>query len=832
VLLFIANRGGLSDQRDYRITIRDLPQDTDFHVLVLFLVDSMTQNPNRRVLLKHLLAILFVSLAVQILLFEIISGSESHSSSYYDENALYFVAKQASILDPLSSNMDPNHHPPSPSHTHDAPQILTDDDARQLMLGGCFVVQDLCYSPASSPQLQAQQRHFFYKTIVQHPSLLPLQPKLIVRKGRSSGITIGTWTVEAAVGPSPTPSETKDGSEYFKNDETSCATSPIPNHFILHSKRMNMIMEFYLRVMAPLYYMLRSIPWWRKQIQSPDIQFYLDFPELSSSHSIFMEAFSSHPVKLFQDLVMVGEGGVSAVTNTNTSSSCTCLPRVVFCGYSHVAHPQAKEEEIEKRSSASRTQPTTIPPPMYLNLQPSATVGWTTITFGYLPYRQFWHELQTHLRRSMVNQNVVVLPRIQQLRELTIGRTQPSSQPKEKNATTRITQDARSKRWWDNVKQRGMHPFTTGSSNEDPLSRPMANTTLATSSSLAAATTTSDWKLIGFSQRLGRRRWLNLSSTLQHCNDLWNNTKYKMACIEVNLDLPESRENPIHQVVLHGGLSALIGVHGSQQTHAVWMPPHSYVLELLPYLWAKHGRWTQLTHIPTMNGYMLQDTDINHLGHPLDYKSVPNCSLPMYTQGGSRDQNVQLSCNDDKDWSDRDFEVEWDIVERFIQDFVLEPVPRTCNEFEAKSRNDFVLYNVACLQEDSIGVVLNNLDYDSRVASVVAADRKENKHSHNGTTEFDDGDSRQYQHQYHWVHRQYFRSRASFQNLQLQKKHFPVYAGFTERDPLQNIDLKRKKKLSLVLESQRLHPQLKEKDNDVISTNKDFSFQSVLDHAL
>jgi hypothetical protein len=197
-----------------------------------------------------------------------------------------------------------------------------------------------------------------------------------------------------------------------------------------------------------------------------------------------------------------------------------------------------------------------------------------------------------------------------------------------------------------------------------------------------------------------------------------------MACIEVNLDLPESRENPIHQVVMHGGLSALIGVHGSHQTHAVWMPPHSFVLELLPYLWANHGSWTQSTHIPTMNGYMLQDTDINHVGHPLDYKRMPNCSLPMYTQGSSRDQNHHLNCNQDKNWSDRDFDLEWDIIERLVQDFVLEPVPRACNEFEATSRTDFVLYNVVCIHGDSIGVVLNNSDYDSSVASVVAADRK------------------------------------------------------------------------------------------------------------
>jgi hypothetical protein len=330
---------------------------------------SMTQKPNHKVLVKLVVAALCLSVAVQILRFEIISGSESHSSSYYDENAMNFVAKQTSILDPLSSNMDPNQHPP---HLHNAPHILNDDDARNLMLGGCYMVQDLCYSPSSLPQLQVQQLHFFYKTTVQHPSLLPLQPKLIVRHPPSSGIKIRTWTVEAAAGPPPPQkhSQTKNG-EYFKNDGTSWATSPIPNHFILYAKRIEMMMEFYLRVIAPMYYILRSIPWWKELIQSPDIQFYLDLPKLSSSHSIFMKAFSSHPVTLFQDLVMTGGGEVSAVTITNSSlssssssspsSSCTGLPRVVFCGYSHVADPQVEKEEEEKRDE------TKYPPPVVRN---------------------------------------------------------------------------------------------------------------------------------------------------------------------------------------------------------------------------------------------------------------------------------------------------------------------------------------------------------------------------------------------------------------------------------------------------------------------------------
>jgi hypothetical protein len=349
---------------------------------------------------------------------------------------------------------------------------------------------------------------------------------------------------------------------------------------------------------------------------------------------------------------------------------------------------------------------------------------------------------------QLVQQNDVVQQGIQQWRELAVGRNQPSPPPEEeRDATTRTSQDAQAKNWWDKVKQQVMYPFTTtGLSNTVSTT----GTTFATNSSLTSATTMGGWKLIGFSQRLSRRRWLNLSSTLQHCNDLWNNTKYKVTCIEVNLDLPESRANPIHQVVLHGGLSALIGIHGSQQTHAAWMPPHSYVLELLPHLWARHGSWTQSTHIPTMNGYMLQDTDINHLGYPLDYKSVPNCSLPMYTHGDGRHQSGQLKCNNEKNWSDRDFEVDWDIIERFIQDFVLEPVPRTCNEFEAKSTNDFVLYNVACIiQEDSFGAVLHNSEYDSNDTSVEAADGKEIKHYSNGSTEFQNGDSRQH-HQQHY----------------------------------------------------------------------------------
>ena len=118
------------------------------------------------------------------------------------------------------------------------------------------------------------------------------------------------------------------------------------------------------------------------------------------------------------------------------------------------------------------------------------------------------------------------------------------------------------------------------------------------------------------------------------------------------------------------------------------------MLELLPHLQGTWGSWTQSTDNPTVNGRIVYNTDIHHVGYPLDHTSNPNCSL----------YNASIPCVGEKQrrWDVRDFEVDWTIIERFVQTFVLDP-PRTCSDFERRAQWEFVIYNAHCRVDHNNG---------------------------------------------------------------------------------------------------------------------------------
>ncbi len=92
---------------------------------------------------------------------------------------------------------------------------------------------------------------------------------------------------------------------------------------------------------------------------------------------------------------------------------------------------------------------------------------------------------------------------------------------------------------------------------------------------------TNEWKIIGLTQRTYRRTWLNLSEVIDACDELHNVSQVKVACVEVNV---EKTNSPMEQLLLHGKLDGLIGVHGAQLTQAILLPRHAHVLELLPWI--------------------------------------------------------------------------------------------------------------------------------------------------------------------------------------------------------------------------------------------------------
>ena len=101
----------------------------------------------------------------------------------------------------------------------------------------------------------------------------------------------------------------------------------------------------------------------------------------------------------------------------------------------------------------------------------------------------------------------------------------------------------------------------------------------------------SEWKIIGLSQRGGRRRWTNLNETKDECDHVLR--PHKIVCIEINVEREEF--HPFHHAVAHGALDALFGIHGAQLTEALWMKPGSLVVEFLPWVHEAMfmGGWTR-----------------------------------------------------------------------------------------------------------------------------------------------------------------------------------------------------------------------------------------------
>jgi hypothetical protein len=685
----------------------------------------------------------------------------------------------------------PHRRPPAPK-----PHILDDQDAHTFMTSGCYVVEDICFSSSTQRHRGSNrkrrsstiQRRSFYKTSLlnnddnshgHYPTTTTTkmtagtnntrrQPKIVLEFPNFAEGFPRKWEVAGA----KNRTSSRSSSSFVGRN---CQTSPVQNHIVLHGKYPKMVMEFYLRVVAGLYQIVLQLPWWSKQPQSPDVQLYLGIPEFSSSHSIFLAPFTKNPIKLFQDVwggdaSTVTATDVSSSSSSSTSSSCMCLPRLVLCGYSH---RDIKGQSIQQRQriGSNTRMPLSEPTGNLYNLRP---IGHVAMAMGKTPpFPQFWQDLRTIMRRTMVDQNPWVVQQITQLKQvMTIGSLVVDSYEGDDAIRTVQPQPPPQSLYTADLD----HNTLTIASPMNATHRNKASSTSEEQQLLK----NEDWKLVGFSQRGSRRRWLNLPGIIQQCNDRWNNTQYKIVCIEVNMDNSESKRDPLYQVVLHGGLSAMIGIHGSQQAHAVWLPPQAHQLELLPYLQPGHGQfgiWTQDTHTPTMNGWIVQDTDINHMGYPLDYHSVPqNCTMDSKSQHHQHTDGA-INCNNSTRWDNRDFVVDWSIVEVYVTTYLLPgpSAPQTCDEFEATARDKFVLYNIHCSNVSSTKanrnrvMTTNNKDNnDSRTMSARpqegASDQRYIASTNTGTsTDSPAG----------WVYRHFYRPRKSFLHLRRQQEKFP-----------------------------------------------------------
>mmetsp|Transcript_11525 Transcript_11525/g.22070 ORF Transcript_11525/g.22070 Transcript_11525/m.22070 type:complete len:561 (-) Transcript_11525:1507-3189(-) len=203
-----------------------------------------------------------------------------------------------------------------------------------------------------------------------------------------------------------------------------------------------------------------------------------------------------------------------------------------------------------------------------------------------------------------------------------------------------------------------------------------------------------DWKIIGLTQRSGRRKWLNIDDSIRMCEEKLR--RNRILCMVVNVEEPHF--HPTHHIIVHGSLDGLIGIHGAQLTDALWMKPGSLVVELLPYLTPSmvNGDWTRNSKEPTPLGEIYVGTDLYHVGLPLKWTSVPKCKAK---RGEDFDACVKEKINR---WSVRDFDADTNDVEEVIAKFARDR-PDSCEEQKRLAGVErFVLYNALCDDDDGV----------------------------------------------------------------------------------------------------------------------------------
>ena len=215
-----------------------------------------------------------------------------------------------------------------------------------------------------------------------------------------------------------------------------------------------------------------------------------------------------------------------------------------------------------------------------------------------------------------------------------------------------------------------------------------------------------DYRFIGLCQRRLRRSWHNLSENMRLCENYLQN---RIICVIVDLD--DKSLTMLDQAIIHGSMTALVGIHGSQLANIVLMPPNPIILELNPYMRPEQAfgrQWVRNTAYFTNIGvYLTRRQHMTHIGFPLEKDSVQFLCPPNETDCTHR-------------WDISDFEVNPMILKAFFDRFLLDP-PRTCHEWKERrdeawniggtTARQFVVYNAPCRDYEDESSVLKTCHY-------------------------------------------------------------------------------------------------------------------------
>jgi hypothetical protein len=453
--------------------------------------------------------------------------------------------------------------------------------------------------------------------------------------------------------------------ERFHPSSMSCTYSPIINHLSVHSLDNDRLGDFYVRTLMGLLGIADSITGkapFRNTTTTTSVdkeledlffrqtQLYIHFqlhdkhpqPDILDSQRLFTDMIVSNPLLNFRTLL--DHGG------------CRCLKRLIFCGYQRSkvvpvavvrrpVPPQQQEGATTKSeqdtfttTAAAATTTTAVTLPVY---EPAAHMGASLMSnarSGHQP-----QIVRDALRHRMIDQH-------------------PSLQYEIK--MTRLSF----------LKSHGV--VGSSATLDDPSSQKALQ----------------EWTIIGLAQRTKRRKWQQLDHLESNC--VRKQKANKIICVTITME-DAYWTTPLQQLLAHAALDGLIGIHGAQLTDAVWMSPHKLVVELLPYIPPEsqpHGgeNWVQHTHQPTPLGAIYSGTDLNHVGYPLDFSSVQGlyCVEEQYSK--------ECFAKPSHRWEVRDFVLSWEILNDLLTKFVVQR-PSTCNEFLERAGNDYVLYNVNCV---------------------------------------------------------------------------------------------------------------------------------------